>query len=284
MNIISTIPALRFQLAQWREAKQTIAFVPTMGNLHAGHIQLAKKACEIADRVVVSIFVNPLQFGVGEDYQTYPRTLEADCEKLARTCVDSVFTPTEAEMYPNSMQKTTTIVEVPHLSHVLCGAFRPGHFVGMATVVNKLFNSVQPDKALFGEKDYQQLLVVKQMVADLLMPIEIVSVPTVREADGLAMSSRNGYLTPEQRAQAPRLWQMLNAVREKILHGERNFTHLENQARSELKEAGFDPDYVAIRRAQTLTAPTPDDRELVILTAAHLGKTRLIDNIVFKLD
>lgn len=278
MDIFETIPALRRQCVEWQLNKQTVAFIPTMGNLHAGHVNLVEKAHAVAERVVVSIFVNPLQFGAGEDYAVYPRTLDADCEKLAKVQTDVVFTPTVTDMYPDGMQASTRI-EVPVLSDLLCGVSRPGHFIGVATVVNKLFNMVQPQIALFGEKDYQQLLVVKKMVADLYLPIKIIGVPTVREADGLAMSSRNGYLTPEQRAIAPHLFRVLNQVRTQIETGAQDFAILENQAVNELKTVGFIPDYVAIRSGQTLVFPTLEDTTLVVLAAVYLGRTRLIDNV-----
>lgn len=278
MNIFQTVTELQTQLAQWRRAQQTIAFVPTMGNLHAGHLSLVEKAQTLADHVIVSIFVNPLQFGENEDYAVYPRTLTADCEQLATTKTELVFTPTITAIYPEGMRVSTQI-EVPTLTNILCGISRPGHFIGVATVVNKLFNLVQPTIALFGEKDYQQLQVIKKMVTDLYMPIEIIGVPTMREVDGLAMSSRNGYLTPAQRTIAPHLFQILNQVRSQIEAGAQDFVALENRAFSTLKDEGFRPDYVAIRHAHTLTYPTPKANELVILAAAYLGQTRLIDNV-----
>jgi pantoate--beta-alanine ligase len=280
IKTISTIPELRAQISEWRSNKQSIALVPTMGNLHAGHLSLVEQALSVAERVVVSIFVNPLQFGVGEDYQTYPRTFEADCEKLEQIGTDLLFTPSVTDIYPAGME-ATSYVTVPGLSNVLCGASRPGHFRGVATVVNILFNIVQPDKALFGQKDYQQLVIIKRMVADLFMPIEIIGVPIVREADGLAMSSRNQYLSnAEQRAIAPRLFETIDNIRIQIQSGERNYTLLENEAMQRLADAGFKPDYVAVRQAQTLDLPTAADKDLVILAAAWLGKARLIDNRV----
>jgi pantoate--beta-alanine ligase len=278
MKILSSLPDLRIHLNAWRQAGQTIAFVPTMGNLHAGHINLVKAAQTVANRVVVSIFVNPLQFGAGEDYQTYPRTLEADCEKLIAVNTDLLFTPNVTDIYPQGMAVSTR-VEVPQLSDILCGAARPGHFIGVATVVNKLFNIVQPDKALFGEKDYQQFQIIKRMAVDLNMPIDIISVPTCRESDGLAMSSRNSYLDAKQRRTAPQLYQTLNQVKTQIEAGRRDFTYLEEQAISQLIETGWNPDYVAVRTANSLTLPSTADNHLVILAAARLGKTRLIDNI-----
>jgi pantoate--beta-alanine ligase len=253
-----------------------------MGNLHAGHLSLVKQAASVAKRVIVSVFVNPLQFGPNEDYQNYPRTLDADRHRLLRSGADILFTPRATEMYPNGME-TTTRIEVPKISEILCGATRPGHFIGVATVVNKLFNVVQPDKALFGEKDYQQLLVIKRMIADLYMPIEIIAVPTVREMDGLAMSSRNSYLNEQQRKLAPYLFKTLSEIKIKIKNGERNFHLLEQQAMDRLTETGFVPDYVAVRTAQSLENPSARSRELVILAAARLGSTRLIDNMIFHL-
>jgi pantoate--beta-alanine ligase len=278
MKIISAITELRTDLAPWRQAGQTIALVPTMGNLHAGHINLVKTAFTMADQVVVSIFVNPLQFVAGEDYQTYPRTLEADCEKLRTVSTDLLFTPSVTEIYPTGMAASTSI-EVPHLSNLLCGASRPGHFIGVATVVNKLFNIVQPQLALFGEKDYQQLLIIQRMVADLYLPIEIIGVPTYRADDGLALSSRNSYLNPQQRRIAPRLFQILDQMRRQIIAGYQDLTQLESQAIANLTDAGFQPDYVSVRNALTLVIPTVADQDLIILAAAWLGKARLIDNI-----
>jgi pantoate--beta-alanine ligase len=282
MITVSSIPILRRQLQLWRTERQSIALVPTMGNLHAGHLSLVKQAASVAKRVIVSVFVNPLQFGPNEDYQNYPRTLDADRQRLLRSGADILFTPRATEMYPNGME-TTTRIEVPKISEILCGATRPGHFIGVATVVNKLFNVVQPDKALFGEKDYQQLLVIKRMIADLYMPIEIIAVPTVREMDGLAMSSRNSYLNEQQRKLAPYLFKTLSEIKIKIKNGERNFHLLEQQAMDRLTETGFVPDYVAVRTAQSLENPSARSRELVILAAARLGSTRLIDNMIFHL-
>ncbi|OQW93042.1 MAG: pantoate--beta-alanine ligase [Beggiatoa sp. IS2] len=286
MQSISNISVLRTLLNDWRKNGQTIAIVPTMGNLHAGHLNLVEYALAAADRVVLSIFVNPLQFGANEDYLQYPRTLDADREqllkitKLKQVSVDVLFTPTVADLYPRGQAVTRVIV--PELSEILCGVIRPGHFVGVATVVNILFNIVQPDKALFGEKDYQQLLVIKRMVTDLLLPTEIIGRPTVRETDGLAMSSRNSYLSVEQRALAPRLFQVLSDMKRQIEAGAYDFALLENQASATLSNLGFAPDYVAIRQAFTLAVPKTTDVELVLLAAARLGKTRLIDNVRVK--
>jgi pantoate--beta-alanine ligase len=278
VKTISNISDLRAQIKEWRSNQQSIAFVPTMGNLHAGHLNLVEKALTIADRVVVSIFVNPLQFGPHEDYDNYPRTLQADSEKLAQLNTHLLFTPNVNDLYPAGLENTTSI-KVPGLSEILCGVSRPIFFQGIATVVNILFNLVQPDKALFGEKDYQQLLIIKRMVADFFMPIEIIGIPIVRETDGLAMSSRNNYLNTEQRAIAPRLFQTLNDLKTKIEAGECHFAKLEPEARQVLTIAGFKPDYIEVRRQKNLKMPTPKDKELIILAAAHLGPARLIDNI-----
>jgi len=278
MKTVSKIPELRLQINEWRSNKQSIAFVPTMGNLHAGHLNLVEKALTVADQVIVSIFVNPLQFGPHEDYENYPRTLQADSEKLAKLNTHLLFTPYLTDLYPTGLENTTSI-KVPGLSEILCGASRPIFFQGVATVVNILLNLVQPDKALFGEKDYQQLLIIKRMVADFFMPIEIIGIPIVRETDGLAMSSRNNYLNAEQRAIAPHLFQILHDIKIKIEAGERNFTKLEHEAKPVLSTAGFKPDYIAVRSQKNLEIPTPTDKNLIILAAAYLGSTRLIDNI-----
>jgi pantoate--beta-alanine ligase len=278
VKTVSEISDLRVQINEWRSNQQSIAFVPTMGNLHAGHLNLVEKALTVADRVVVSIFVNPLQFGPHEDYENYPRTLQADSEKLAQLNTHLLFTPNVTALYPAGLENTTSI-KVPGLSEILCGVSRPIFFQGIATVVNILFNLVQPDKALFGEKDYQQLLIIKRMVADFFMPIEIIGIPIVRETDGLAMSSRNNYLNTEQRAIAPRLFQTLNDLKTKIEAGECHFAKLEQEARQVLTIAGFKPDYIEVRRQKNLKMPTPKDKELIILAAAHLGPARLIDNI-----
>lgn len=278
MLCFRSIASLRRQVAAWRRDGDSIALVPTMGNLHAAHLSLISHAQRRAMRVVVSIFVNPLQFGPGEDYARYPRTPRQDQQNLANLGVDALFSPSVEEMYPRGLEVASWI-DVPRLSGILCGAFRPGHFRGVATVVAKLFNLVQPDVAVFGEKDYQQLLIIQQMVADLNFPVKIESAPIVREADGLAMSSRNRYLSKEERAKAPRLYQALCAVREAILNGAQDFKALAQQQMIRLGEAGFKPDYFAIRRAKDLAEPGPDDRPLRILAAAWLGKTRLIDNL-----
>ena len=277
MITVNEISELRARVDLWRRGGNVV-FVPTMGNLHAGHISLVKAAREIADRVVVSIFVNPMQFGVGEDLDSYPRTLESDSRMLEAVGTDLLFAPPVEVMYPKPASEQTR-VEVPGLSGLLCGACRPGHFVGVATVVCKLFNMVQPDIALFGNKDFQQLMVIRRMVEDLAMPVKIVGVETMRESDGLAMSSRNGYLTPEERATAPVLYRVLGGMAEKLRDGSDDYAGLEAQAARELDENGFRTDYVAVRRAADLLEPAPGEPELVILGAANLGKARLIDNI-----
>lgn len=282
MQTVETISELRAQIAEWRGAGDRIAFVPTMGNLHEGHLALVARARELAERVVVSIFVNPLQFGQGEDLDAYPRTPREDAEKLQQAGADLLLRPQVAEVYPRG-QEGVTYVEVPGISDILCGASRPGHFRGVATVVAKLFNMVQPDVACFGEKDYQQLTVLRRMVSDLNMPVALEGVATRREADGLAMSSRNGYLSAEERRTAPQLYRTLQGVAGRLRGGENEWAVLERQAAEELAAAGLSPDYVAIRRAADLERPDPGERALVILAAARLGRTRLIDNLLINL-
>lgn len=277
MITINEVGGLRAQVDAWRRGGN-VAFVPTMGNLHAGHLSLVQAARKVADRVVVSIFVNPLQFGAGEDFDSYPRTLENDARMLEGEGTDLLFAPSVQTMYPKPQDQQTR-VEVPDISELLCGACRPGHFVGVATVVCKLFNMVQPDIALFGKKDFQQLMVIRRMVEDLTMPVRVIGVETMREADGLAMSSRNGYLTAEERSTAPILYRTLSGIAHRLGEGSDDFAGLEAQASRELDENGFGPDYVAIRRAADLAEPEAGERELVILAAAYLGKARLIDNI-----
>ncbi len=278
MNIVDTTAALRDQVRLWRFQGERIALVPTMGNLHAGHLKLVTEARKTADRVVVTIFVNPMQFGAGEDLESYPRTPEEDQAKLEQGGADLLFTPTVDEVYPRPPEQQTR-VEVPGISDILCGASRPGHFVGVATVVCKLFNMVQPDVALFGEKDFQQLLVIRLMTLDLSLPIEIVGVATDRETDGLARSSRNGYLTPEERTRAPVLFQELQAIAAELSAGGRDYGGMAQAAAQRLSEAGFRPDYISIRRAADLEAPAEAESDLVILAAAYLGRARLIDNL-----
>jgi len=279
MEIIDSVNALREVILRQKQWHKKIAFVPTMGNLHEGHLELVKLARNKADFVVASIFVNPMQFGDGEDFDKYPRTHEEDKQQLMAHGCDLLFLPTVATMYPLAHDQQTR-VEVPGLSDILCGASRPGHFIGVSTVVCKLFNMVQPDMAVFGEKDFQQLIVIRRMVNELSMPIEIVGAPTVREKDGLAMSSRNGYLDKQQRKIAPGLYAELQAISEAITKGSRNYKAMEKLAAEKLNKAGFETDYIAIRRISDLHEPVKDDQQLVILAAAYLGSTRLIDNLV----
>jgi len=283
MNTVKTVRELRAAVARARSEGKRIAFVPTMGNLHSGHVALVTKAAQRADFVVTSIFVNPLQFGAGEDLDKYPRTLAADQEKLLQAGCHLLFAPSVEEMYPDGMAGQTR-VSVPQLSEGLCGASRPGHFEGVATVVSKLFNMVQPDLAVFGQKDFQQLAVIRALVHDLNMPIQIIGEPTVRAEDGLALSSRNGFLSPEQRAVAPAVYRSLSRIAEAIRQGRRDFAALVAEQVTQLEAAGMRPDYLEIRQARTLRPATPEDRDLVILVAAFLGTTRLIDNLHLDLD
>jgi pantoate--beta-alanine ligase len=282
MNTVKTLRELRAAVAQARAEGKQIGFVPTMGNLHAGHVSLVEIAAQRADFVVASIFVNPLQFGAGEDLDKYPRTLAEDQEKLLAAGCHLLFHPDVAEIYPHGMGDQTR-VSVPGVSEGLCGASRPGHFEGVATVVTKLFNMVQPDLAVFGEKDYQQLAVIRALVQDLNMPIQIIGAPTQRAEDGLALSSRNGYLSAEQRSTAPALYRGLQAIAEELRRGARDYARLIDDAQEQQRVAGFVPDYLEIRNALTLRPAQIDDRHLVILTAAQLGGTRLIDNLVVEL-
>lgn len=277
LETIEQISTLRERVAGWRRAGQRVAFVPTMGNLHAGHLALVAEARRLAERVVVSIFVNPLQFGPQEDFGAYPRTLARDQELLAGAGTDLLFAPSVEVVYPRG-QAEQTRVEVPGISDILCGASRPGHFVGVATVVCKLFNMVQPDLAVFGEKDYQQLMVIRRMTLDLSLPVAIQGLATVREADGLAMSSRNGYLTAQERARAPALYLTLRRCAEWLRQG-LDIAAVEGLGREEIAAAGFGPDYVSVRRTANLGLPQAGDRELVVLAAARLGRARLIDNL-----
>ena len=277
MKIIHTIKELR----DWRREAGSVAFVPTMGNLHEGHLALVREAAKRADKVVVSIFVNRLQFGQGEDFDRYPRTLEQDAAKLAGEGVAVLFAPSEQELYPNVAQQYN--VEPPNLQNELCGAFRPGHFRGVATVVAKLFNIVEPDYACFGKKDYQQLVILQGMAADLNFRVEIVPVDIGRAADGLALSSRNQYLSEAERKQAPQLYRELRAVARAVENGNRDYAALEQQAAANLKQVGWQVDYVEIRHAGNLQVAHVGDSELVVLAAARLGNTRLIDNIEIRL-
>ncbi|HRZ23387.1 MAG TPA: pantoate--beta-alanine ligase [Candidatus Contendobacter sp.] len=277
MQTVHTIAELRAQVMAWKRAGEQVAFVPTMGNLHRGHIHLVECARELAPRTVASIFVNPMQFGPSEDFAAYPRTLDADSRQLETAGLDLLFAPSVAEVYPRPLEQMTQVT-VPELPTVLCGASRPTHFSGVTTVVSKLFNMVQPDIAVFGEKDWQQLVIIRRMATDLDMPVAIVGVPTVREPDGLALSSRNGYLSAEERAIAPTLYATLRATAERLRAGERDFAALEAEAKAQLASAGFRPDYFEIRRPDDLQRPNLEDAELRIFAAAWLGRARLIDN------
>ncbi len=282
MLVVNNPAALREQIGQWHREGRAIAFVPTMGNLHQGHLTLVEEARRHGDKVVVSIFVNPLQFDKAEDLANYPRTLEQDCAALETAGVDLVFTPTPEIMYPQGLA-SQTFVEVPGISGLLEGALRPGHFRGVSTVVTKLFNLVQPNVACFGEKDYQQLALIRKMVADMAMPIEIVGVPTVRAEDGLALSSRNGYLTAAERAIAPELARTMNWIAGQIEAGNSHLPSLVAQASQRLDNAGFRTDAIDIVDADTLESASAESQRLVILMAAYLGKARLIDNRVVAL-
>ena len=277
MQSAHTIEELRQWRAGCRRDQVRVALVPTMGALHDGHLRLVDAARARADRVVASLFVNPLQFGPGEDFEAYPRDLDADARQLQARGVDLLFAPEPAEIYPRGAA-TATRVAVPRLSDILCGAARPGHFVGVATVVLKLFNLVQPDVAVFGEKDFQQLSVIRRMVQDLNVAVEVVGVATVREADGLAMSSRNRYLSAAERAAAPALYRVLQQAAAAVGTGAALHT-VESRALAALEQAGLRPEYVRVVRAGDLAPPQPGDSDLVMLAAARLGQARLIDNL-----
>ena len=280
MKTVTTIAELRAAVTAARAAGKKIGFVPTMGNLHQGHLNLLIRARELSDFVVSSIFVNPLQFNNADDLERYPRTLEEDQASLKEFGCDLLFAPAEAEVYPKG-RDSQTFVEVPEVSNLYCGASRPGHFRGVTTIVNKLFNLVQPDLAVFGRKDFQQLHVIRRMVDDLSMPIEIVGEETARADSGLALSSRNGYLTDSELAAAPALYQQLTQIRDQVQAGSNEFAVLQVKAREALEEAGFRRDYVHIVNRNTLQPATPNDTQLVILAAAYLGHARLIDNLEF---
>ena len=276
MEVIAAIPALRKRLSD----AGRIALVPTMGNLHAGHIALVELARRQAECVVTSIFVNPLQFGANEDLASYPRTLQDDCGKLQAAGCDVVFAPDDAELYPRPQ---TLSIEPPPIAGALCGAHRPDHFRGVCTVVAKLFNIVQPDLAIFGKKDFQQLFILRQMTEQFNFPIAIEAGETVREADGLAMSSRNGYLKPDQRLEAPRLYRALSQAVQAVQGGRNDYPAIQRETAQYLTQSGWAVDYIEIRSATTLFAPQPGEKQLVVLGAARLGSTRLIDNIEFAL-
>ena len=274
----SDLKTLRQTLRDWRREGLSSALVPTMGNLHDGHISLLARAREIADRSVVSIFVNPIQFGRGEDYERYPSTLDADRAKLEAAGLDLLFAPNLAELYPGGIEEDTRVT-VPAVSDILCGEFRPGHFSGVATVVSKLLINTQPDYALFGEKDYQQVMVIRRMVRDLLFPVEIIGMPIIREADGLAMSSRNSYLKPEERRVAAGIYASLTRAAAELRAQAHTIAVLEDRVAQELQELGMRPEYISVRNATDLALPKAGDEDLIILAAAWLGGARLIDNI-----
>ncbi len=288
METLHAIPRLRDTVRNWREQGESVALVPTMGNLHNGHLVLVGEAQKLATKVVVSIFINPMQFNDKSDFADYPRTLEDDRQKLDVNGVDVLFVPEQAALYPMAVPMahlgldSATRVEVPGLSDILCGEFRPGHFTGVTTIVAKLLNIIQPDIALFGEKDFQQLLLIMRMVHDLHLPVKIVGVPTVREADGLAMSSRNTYLSADERVRANKLYQILCHANEQITrnsHGTCDFRAIEHKSMALLDNEGLRPEYFSVRRASDLALAGPEDQDLVILAAVWLGKTRLIDNV-----
>lgn len=279
MLVVHSKQELAEHIAEWRQNGEHVALVATMGSLHAGHLALVELAREHAERVVVSIFVNPTQFGESEDFDEYPRTLELDKRRLKTTAADLIFAPDVATVYPFGIERATT-VSVPGLTENFCGASRPGHFDGVTTVVARLFALVQPDVAVFGQKDYQQQLVLRRMVEDMSLPVTIITGETIREDDGLALSSRNSYLTEEERAKAPLLYEVLNSIGEELQNGRRDFSELEKVANQKLADAGFEVEYFAIRRAQNLEIPDRDCDELVVLAAARLGAARLIDNVV----
>jgi len=278
MQVFHHIQSLREALATERKAGKRIGFVPTMGNLHSAHIELVKIAQRNCDVVVTSIFVNPLQFGLNEDWDKYPRTLAADSAKLEAVGCNYLFCPDEKEIYPNGMAEQTRVI-VPTMTDVLCGASRPGHFEGVTTVVTKLFNIVQPDEAVFGIKDFQQLAVIRRMVEDLCIPVKITAGEIFREADGLAMSSRNGFITPDERPKVAVLNRSLNAIKQAIADGRRDFTVLVTEARTQIEVAGFRVDYISICNSRTLEMAAHDDREITILGAMYTQGARLIDNV-----
>ena len=278
METVTTIAAVREYVRRWHSEGRRVAFVPTMGNLHPGHVSLIEMARSHGDCFVASIFVNPMQFGPNEDFAHYPRTPTQDARMLADAGCDLMFMPDVAEIYPNGSERATR-VDVPGLSSILDGEFRPGHFEGVATIVAKLFHIVEPDVAVFGEKDFQQLTIIRRMVADLCLAVTIVAAPTVREPDGLAMSSRNQYLTDEERKKAPLIHQLLRSAVERLQAGDRDFAATERKALETLVGSGFRPDYFSVRRADDLGSPDSATGHLVVLVAARLGRARLIDNL-----
>jgi pantoate--beta-alanine ligase len=282
MQLINEISELREIRRTWQNSAKVIAFVPTMGNLHQGHLNLVREAKKQADIVVVSIFVNPMQFGPDEDLDAYPRTLESDSHLLENLGVDVLFMPKSSDIYARGLEQQT-FVEVPGLSYMICGASRPGHFRGVATIVCKLFNMVQPNLAFFGEKDFQQLQVIKAMVTDLSMNLKVFGVATTRETDGLAMSSRNQYLSAKERKLAPTMYKSMEELAGEIQSGRRDFSKLTQEYKLKLAQLGFNPDYLEIRNAENLLQPGHEDQHLVLLAAAFLGKPRLIDNLQIRL-
>lgn len=279
MEIIQDKQTLQELLEGWRHHNDHVALVPTMGNLHDGHLSLVDLAREHAERVIVTVYVNPTQFGEEEDIDEYPRTMERDTRRLKKIGADVLFAPDDDTIYPFGIEEAT-VVSVPGLTQNFCGASRPGHFDGVTSVIARLFALMQPDVAVFGQKDYQQQLIIRHMTEDLSLPIRIITAPTVREDDGLAKSSRNQYLSDEERTVAPKLFQVLDAIGHDLQNGKRDFEELEKRAAKELKAASFQPEYVAVRRAQNLAPPDRDCDEIVVLAAAVLGKARLIDNVV----
>ena len=283
MQVFHTVNGLREILRKHRNSGQKIGFVPTMGNLHDGHLALIKQAKQTNDIVVCSIFVNALQFGLNEDWDKYPRTYDSDCEKLDQEGCDYLFYPEDGEMYPNGLDTQSRVI-CPTMTDVLCGASRPGHFEGVTTVVSKLFNIVQPDEAIFGIKDYQQLAVIKRMTEDLCLPVKIISAPIHREADGLAMSSRNSYINEDERPKVKVLKQVLELIAQQIKAGNLEFTQLEMEAKKRIESEGFKADYVTISNSKTLEPAAVDDREITILGAMYTDSARLIDNISINLN
>ena len=283
MQVFHTVNGLREILRKHRNSGQKIGFVPTMGNLHDGHLALIKQAKQTNDIVVCSIFVNALQFGLNEDWDKYPRTYDSDCEKLDQEGCDYLFYPEDSEMYPNGLDTQSRVI-CPTMTDVLCGASRPGHFEGVTTVVSKLFNIVQPDEAIFGIKDYQQLAVIKRMTEDLCLPVKIISAPIHREADGLAMSSRNSYINEDERPKVRVLKQVLELIAEQIKADNLEFTQLEMEAKKRIESEGFKADYVTISNSKTLEPAAVDDREITILGAMYTDSARLIDNISINLN
>jgi pantoate--beta-alanine ligase len=283
MEIVTTVGDVRARVAAWVARGERVVLVPTMGNLHAGHTSLLTLGRRYGTRLVATVFVNPTQFGPAEDFSSYPRTPEEDVRALEAAGCNLLFRPAVGDIYPDGADAATRI-DVPGLSSILCGAFRPGHFSGVATVVATLFHIVEPDVAVFGEKDYQQLVVIRKMVSDLQLRVAIVGAPTIREADGLAMSSRNQYLLPEERRVAPTLYAELSRIARGLADGERDFARLERESVAALEAAGFRTDYVSVRTAGTLALPAAHDRLLVVLAAARLGAARLIDNVQITTD